>query len=107
MFHGVPETEINTMRAVMGVCQASLSVNLELSEINRSHRMGRNSEDTTCKLRPIIVKFTCYEQRNTVFAAIHKLKGTKTVITAKLTKKSSDLVKKAHASALNHSHMDN
>ena len=81
-FQGVPETETNTTRAIMGVCQASLSANLELSDIDRSHT---NSEDTTRKSTHIIVKFTSYESRNTVFAAKRKLKGINTVITENLT----------------------
>ena len=81
-FQGVPETETNTTRAIMCVCQASLSANLELSDIDRSHT---NSEDTTRKSTHIIVKFTSYESCNTVFAAKRKLKGINTVITENLT----------------------
>ena len=89
LIHGVEETEgrENTDDIAIKVF-SEIDVPITKSLINRSHRLGRksNSHEGRAKRRPIIVSFTSYEQKKSVYDNKKKLKGKKTVITESLTK---------------------
>lgn len=93
IFHGIPEIEKDTNDAVMKICKTTLGLKINRQWIDRSHRLGKPGE----KPRPVIVKLVSYGPRNEIFTAKRKLKGTRIVITESLTKRRSDLLKKARA----------
>jgi hypothetical protein len=69
--------------------------NVELSDIDRSHRIGKPN---STKPRPIIVKFTSYRTRSTVFKNRSKLKlnGYRDIyVNEDLTKNRSNILFKA------------
>ena len=70
---------------------AKMGVSLEPCHIDRSHRVGKISENP----RPIIVKFVSYAERREVFAAKKQLKGTRITVREDLTKTRLDLLKRA------------
>jgi len=94
VFHGVTEQQKDTTTAVTDLCSRSLGVTVDSRSIDRSHRLGKPTGD---KPRPIIVKFTNYEQRQKIFSVKRKLKGTKTAITENLTRRRSALLQKARS----------
>ena len=71
---GIPESRNeDTDQLALKVFNDRLGVQLDLSDVSRSHRVGPNVPG---KPRPIIVKFTNYRPRSKVFRAKRKLKGT-------------------------------
>ena len=89
VFHGVTEQQKDMTTAVTVLCGRSLGVMVD----SRSHHLGKPNGD---KPRPIIVKFTNYEQRQKIFSVKRKLKGTKTAITENLTIKKCRYVLALH-----------
>ncbi|XP_039275958.1 la-related protein 7-like [Nilaparvata lugens] len=90
---GVPEAnKEDTDQLVIDVCKDKLGVNIELQDIDRSHRVGRRlavaaSNTPPPRPRAIIVKFVSYRQRYAVFSQKKKLKGTGVVIREDLTQR--------------------
>ena len=85
VFHGIPENEKDTTEAVVRICQSKLGLPIDRNCIDRSHRLGRMTGETSPKPRAVIVKLTSYAPRNDIFMAKRKLKGSKIVVTAKRT----------------------
>ena len=54
------------------------------NDIDRSHRIGKQKDDPN-KVRPVIVKFTRYNDRIKIFRNKKRLKGKKMSITESLT----------------------
>ena len=70
-----------------------IKVPMDKSKINRSHRLGRRiNVPNQRKSRPIIVSFTSYQEKKSVFNAKKHLKGSKTLITESLTKSRYELL---------------
>jgi chromosome segregation ATPase len=69
------ETE-NCMKIIQSLCEDKLEIH-EAVEMDRAHRMG---SITVGKIRPIVVKFRRYNQREMVRKNSNKLKGTKMAI---------------------------
>lgn len=69
-----------------------IGVQLELSDIDRSHRVGRKTNGGT---RPIIVKFTSYRKRREMFESKRKLKKTGVTIREDLTRMRLEVLRKA------------
>ena len=69
-----------------------LGVNVDLHDIDRSHRVGRK---VAGKRRPIIVKFVSYRKRNEVFTAKRKLAGTGVTIREDLTRQRLQVLREA------------
>lgn len=69
-----------------------VNVTLDPSCISRSHRVGPKSEG---KIRAIIVKFVSSADRQRLFLAKKKLKGTHITIREDLTKVRQDILKSA------------
>lgn len=87
---GVPETRNeSTDVVVQKLCQEKLGVTLNPTAIDRCHRLGRHNSD---KCRPIIIKFTRYYDRASVYKSKSKLKGTGIVIREDLTQIRLDIL---------------
>lgn len=90
----------NTDKIVMDLVTGVLKVDLNLDDIERSHRVGKRKEETGGKVAPrgIIIKFKSYRKRQEVLANRRKLKGTKKSLVEDLTQRNQELlsrVKKA------------
>ena len=79
----------------MRICQSKLGLPIDRNCIDRSHRLGRMTGETSQKPRAVIVKLTSYAPRNDIFMVKRKLKGSKIVVTENLTKRRSELLTKA------------
>lgn len=99
LIHGVPETvsNENSVEVVLKVFEEKLGERLNLSEIDRAHRLGKTriSEVTKQKCRPIIVKFTSYMSRHKIYSKKKYLKGTKYLITESLTQTRLNILRMA------------
>jgi hypothetical protein len=73
-----------------------LNINVDITDLDRSHRFGRRvnprmSTQLASKPRPIIVKFLAYNIRAEVFRKKRQLKGSGLGVSESLTKKRMDL----------------
>lgn len=93
---GVPETNgENTDELLVKLFKDSLDVDVEMSRLDRSHRVGQKqapSGNNTVRHRAIIVRFMSYQDRRRVFTAKRKLKGTGVSIREDLTKTRLELL---------------
>ena len=91
VLHGIPEKENESTDGLfIKHIKENLGVNLQPSDLDRSHRIGRTGKtgkNGKQLHRAIIVKFTRYNDRARVFAAKRKLKGTNTMLTESLTQR--------------------
>ena len=97
LVHGVQETagREDTDDTVLNIFNKDMEVQIQKSDINRSHRLGRRYDNgDQAKSRPIIVSFTSYRNRKLIFDNKKNLKGKKTVITESLSKERYALLKK-------------
>ena len=70
---GIPETtDEDTDKIVMDVAKA-VGVDLELDNIERSHRVGRKTEMGAAAARPILVKFASYRHKRRLITQKRKL----------------------------------
>ena len=77
---GIPENrDEDTDKHILDVCK-SLSLNLDLKDIDRSHRVGKvvqpDSRGSTIRPRSIIVKFSTYRARNLLYKARTHLRSS-------------------------------
>ncbi len=84
--------EEDTDNVIKSFAKDNLDIQLEDSDIDRSHRLGRKQVG---KPRPIIVKFVRYNVRRQVLKSRKKLKGKKMGIQEHLTPFTEHLLKKA------------
>lgn len=88
---GLAETEKeDTLSVAMDLFQNQMGLDIDVSGIDRVHRIGRKGE----RVRPVIVKFTSYRMRNMVFRSKSRLKADRTkkiFINEDLTKFRSEL----------------
>ena len=85
LIHGVAESHgESTDSLVIDTMKKHLAVNLSPNDLDRSHRLGPRRSDG--RARPIIIKFSCYNVRASVYAAKRKLKGSNLLITESLTR---------------------
>ena len=49
LVHGIPEDQTDTTDAVLSLCNRQLGLDLDRSEIDRSHRLGYRSEMPTAE----------------------------------------------------------
>ena len=106
LFHGIPEDDNeDTDVQIIEMCSEHLNMDLNISAIERSHRLGprRQSKKPSTrnnrkddKPRPIIARFSSYRDRQSLFSIKKKLKGKNISITENLTKSRLDLLKKAN-----------
>lgn len=98
LVHGVEEKPgENLVETVQGLFKNKLEVNVDPRDFDRLHRIGKvktSMEGDKNMVRPIIVKFTSYSVRNTVFTNKKKLKGSKDGITESLTSTRFSLLRK-------------
>ena len=86
----------NTPSVTMDLLQNKMGLDIQESDIDRVHRVGRKG--VSDKIRPIIVNFTSYRVRGIVFRAKSRLKSERTksiYINEDLTKARSELFFKA------------
>lgn len=92
---GVAETVgENTDDIVMQICARNLQTQIDINDIDRSHRVGRIKPNDT-RPRPIIVKFTNYHVRSKVFNNKKLLKGTGYTIREDLSLSNVNIMKSA------------
>lgn len=85
LVHGLPETSReNTDDLVISMFKNEMDIEIFSDDIDRSHRIGKKKDDPN-KVRPVIVKFTRYNDRNKVYRNKKRLKGKKMSITESLT----------------------
>ncbi|XP_054266933.1 protein unc-13 homolog C-like [Macrosteles quadrilineatus] len=98
---GVKETKDEiTDEIVVKLCREKLGVELSKDAISRSHRVGKlqtPGDDGRERHRPIIVRFSTYRARRTVFDVKKRLKGTGVTIKEDLTHLRQQLYKQAVA----------
>lgn len=89
LLHGLPEQpDEDVLRRAMSVFKDNLNIDVNLAEIDRSHRVGRprtSAQVVAEGKRPIIVKFVSYQARDRVWRAKRHLKGLGLLITESLT----------------------
>ena len=94
--HGVAEPpqgmriRENTDAAVIDIMTNKLGLQVNDTDLDRSHRVGRKTQRST-KPRPIIVKFVTYKVRAEVFRSKRGLKKTGLGNTESLTRKKAQL----------------
>jgi hypothetical protein len=90
----------NTDELVTQICRDKLGVEVSTDSISRSHRVGKRQEpgaDGRERHRPIIVRFTSYRVRRSVFEAKKRLKGTGITIREDLTQVRQEMYRRAVA----------
>ena len=86
LLHGIEETNNeDTDKLVLDVINKDLNIDMNVSAIERTHRIG-NPKEKKKKSRPIIVKFVRYYDRKSVFVNKKRLKGKGVSVTESLTK---------------------
>lgn len=90
LLHGLPEQpDEDVLRRAMSVFKDNLNIDVNMAEIDRSHRVGRPRTSAQVVAeggkRPIIVKFVSYQARDRVWRAKRQLKGLGLLITESLT----------------------
>ena len=91
---GIPEMKKeDTDKIVIDITEKWLDIQLDIGKIDRTHRLKvKGSQGMP---RPIIVKFCNYHDRESMYRAKRKLKGTKITITEHLTRRRYNLFKLA------------
>lgn len=89
---GIPEAPSEDTDLQVLAVAAKVNVPLELSKIDRSHRVGPRVGN---KSRPIIVKFVSYADRNALFKSKKYLRNTGITIREDLTRIRMGLLKQA------------
>jgi hypothetical protein len=83
LFHGVAETDNeNCADKVRHLCSSKFDVELSPGAIQRAHRLGGEKEKGS---RPIIVRFTDYNTKQSIYKLKRRLKGTRLLVTENLT----------------------
>ena len=91
----VPHPEESTDQIVLELFRTKLNIDVNIKDIDRSHRLGRNQLTSRDKPRPIICKFTNYNTRQAVFKTRRNLKGSHTTIVENLTARKIAILTKA------------
>ena len=77
----------NSYIAELSLFNEKLGVDVHIKEKDHTHRIGRQKQKNKDAPRPIIVKFSNCNTRQTVFQVRRKLKGTQITIVENLTSK--------------------
>ena len=94
LLHGVKESDKeDTDALVVATVKEHLAITLEERDIDRTHRLGPPRKDG--KARPIIVKFSRYNTRASVFRVKKRFKGTSLLLTESFTKRRMDVLNAA------------
>ncbi len=83
---------------VTNLARDKLGVNIDVHEIDRSHRVGKKPNEPGKKPRPIIVKFATYRSRQKLIRNRRKLKGTGITIKEDLTRSNQTLLEQVSRS---------
>ena len=83
LFHGIHENDNeNCEQKVRLLCEEKLKLKLPPGAVQRAHRIGSKKAERS---RPIIVRFTDYNVKRSVYKNKRQLKGTRLLITENLT----------------------
>lgn len=98
--YGIPEADgEDTDQQILRLCHDRLGVDLGLAAISRSHRVGKKitepAPDGRPRQRGIIVRFVSYRDRQLVYEAKKKLKGTGVVVKEDLTSRRLEVYRRA------------
>jgi hypothetical protein len=95
--YGVPEGRSeDTNEIVIKLVKEKLNVQITRQDVDRSHRLGKPPIDGKKNSpRPIIVRFTSYAARSSVFKEKRRLKGSGVTIREDLTPKRREVLRKA------------
>lgn len=91
---GVKEEEGEDTDAISMQIAEKIGVELNVADIDRSHRVGRRDTD---RPRPIIIKFVSYRKRGEIFRKKKNLKGSGMVLREDLSRMRHNLLKEAIA----------
>lgn len=106
LIHGSPETkawETNSADIALKIFEEKLDIKLPPEAIQRAHRLGKpitsslTSDIDKKKCRPIIVRFSSYGVRNTIYSSKKLLARSGLYITEHLTRNRMSLFRKARA----------
>lgn len=89
---GVPEVENEDTDVIAIQVAEKTGVSLQVSDIDRSHRVGKKTDD---RPRAIIVKFVSYRKRSEVFRNKRLLKGSQITVREDLTSTRHKLLREA------------
>ena len=93
LVHGLKEDkDESTNDLVLKLFNEKLGVAVDISMIDRSHRLGPVRGENNPKPRPVIVKFCSYRIRRAVFTTKRKLKGSGVSVTESFTKQRMKLL---------------
>ena len=96
LVHGLKEDkDESTDDLVFKLFNEKLVVAVDISMIDRSHRLGPVRGENNPKPRPVIVNFCSYRIRRAVFTTKRKLKGSGVSVTESLTKQRMKLLNEA------------
>lgn len=85
----------NTDDIIVQLATEKLGITLDISEIDRSHRVGKKTNEPGKRPRPILVKLATYRTRQRLIRARRKLKATGITIKEDLTRTNQLLLEKA------------
>ena len=95
LLHGVAEEQDEeTDKVSVDVIKKNMDLDIDETDLDRTHRLGKPRE-VGAKPRPIIIKFSRYNVRHSVFKNKKKLKGKGVSITESLTKRRMAALTKA------------
>lgn len=95
-FLAIPENDSeNTDDIIIELVKNKFGISLNVTDIERSHRLGKMREGANTKPRPIIVKFLSYRVREAIFTKKRVLKGSRISISEDLTRLRAQLLRKA------------
>ena len=95
LLHGVDETDNEvTDNIIIKTVKDEMNIEISPESIDRTHRIGKKQQNSR-RPRPIIVKFSTYNNRHKIFKNKKLLKGKGISITESLTQKRVEMLKKA------------
>ncbi|CAG9822895.1 unnamed protein product [Phaedon cochleariae] len=95
VIHGIDEKSTNIYEEVLNVFTNIMHIQIEKTNINQCYRIGQKSQRK--QPRPIVVEFTQCWIRDQLFYAKSKLKGSRILITEKLSRDTLEIFKKVKA----------
>ena len=81
----IPPPEESTDQILLELFRKKLNIDVNIKDIDRSHRLGRKQLTSRDKPRPIICKFMNCNTHQAVFKARRNLEGSHTTIVENLT----------------------
>ena len=96
MSPNIPPLEESSDQILLELFRTKLNIDVNIKDIDRSHRLGHKQLTSRDKPRPIICKFMNYNTCQAVFKARRNLKGSHTTTVENLTARKIVILMKAH-----------